>query len=99
MFDSLMSWLKGVVESSLQWLLDALLWLPKKLWQDLLDGLAVLIEAIPVPDFLANAGSFLGGLPTGVVYFFHFFAVPEGIAMICSALLLRFVLRRIPFIG
>ncbi|MOA51113.1 hypothetical protein D3C78_1742180 [compost metagenome] len=64
-----------------------------------MDAFASLVEAIPVPDFLANAGSFLGGLPAGVVYFFDFFAVPEGIAMICSALLLRFVLRRIPFIG
>ncbi|MCY1279471.1 hypothetical protein D9M68_328050 [compost metagenome] len=97
--DALINWLYETVGKVLQWLLDALLWVPQKLWQMILDGFAAVIEAIPVPDFIASAGSFFGGIPASVVYFLDFFAIREGLAMMIAALLLRFILRRIPLIG
>ncbi len=97
--DSIINWLKETLVSLLDWLLEIILWAPKKLWSLLLDGLASVIEALPVPDFVASAGSFFGNIPPGVIYFFQFFAIGEGLAMIALALVLRFALRRIPLIG
>ncbi|MCY1357397.1 hypothetical protein D9M69_438880 [compost metagenome] len=97
--ESIISWLKETLVSVLDWLLELLLWLPKKLWSMLLDGLAGVIEDLPVPSFVAQADSFFGNIPGSVVYFFQFFAVGEGLAMVSLALILRFALRRIPLIG
>lgn len=97
--DSIINWLKETLASLLDWVLQVLLWAPKKVWSLILDGLASVIEGLPVPDFVAQAGSFFGNIPGSVVYFFQFFAVAEGLAMVSLALILRFALRRIPLIG
>lgn len=82
-----------------QWLKDLLLWLPLKLWEMLLDGLAAVLEAVPVPDFIAAAQGYMSGVGGNVLFVLNLFAVPQGMTMIMSALVLRFVIRRIPFIG
>lgn len=99
MWESIKDWLAEKIEEFQQWLLDMLLWLPKKLFQLIFDGLATFIERIPVPGFIANAQSFFSGIPSEIVYFLNFFAVGEGLAMVTGALVLRFVLRRVPIIG
>lgn len=99
MWESIKDWLAEKIEEFLQWLLDMLLWLPKKLFQLIFDGLATFIERIPVPGFIANAQGFFSGIPSEIVYFINFFAVGEGLAMVTGALVLRFVLRRVPIIG
>ncbi|MCY1371033.1 hypothetical protein D9M68_896980 [compost metagenome] len=97
--DSVITFIKDTITEILEWILEMVLWLPKKIWSLLLDGLASVIESLPVPDFVASAGNFFGNIPGSVVYFFQFFAVGEGLAMIATALVLRFALRRIPLIG
>lgn len=97
--DSVINWLKETLASLLDWLLEIILWAPKKIWSLMLDGLASAIEALPVPSFVTQAESFFGNIPASVVYFFQFFAIGEGLAMISLALVLRFALRRIPLIG
>lgn len=82
-----------------QWLKDVLLWVPRKLWSELLDGLAALLTAIPTPDFVIQAQNAFGGLPASVVFFATKFAVPECIAMALAAYAIRFLIRRIPLIG
>lgn len=96
---SLLTWLLGILTDLLDWALDLVAWIPRDLWASLLDALASALEAIPAPDFLSQAGSFFGGIPSSVVYFFQFFAVAEGLGFIVSALVLRFLVRRIPIIG
>ena len=81
------------------WLKDLLLWVPRKLWAELLDGFAALLTAIPVPDFVHTAQSAFGGIPTSVIFFATKFAVPEAIAMALAAYGIRFLIRRIPVIG
>lgn len=98
-FLGILAWLLELVGVVLEWLLDALIWVLTKAWELLLEGLAALLEAIPVPSFMQQADSFWGGIPGSIVYFFQFFAVAEGMAMITTALALRFLLRRIPLIG
>lgn len=81
------------------WLKDLLLWLPLKIWELLLDGLASVLEAIPVPDFVSTATGAFSSIPGNVLFFANYFAVGEGIAMVLSAYALRFLIRRIPLIG
>lgn len=81
------------------WLKDVLLWVPRKLWAELLDGLASLLTAIPTPDFVIQAQNAFGDIPANVVFFATKFAVPEGIAMALAAYGIRFLIRRIPIIG
>lgn len=94
-----LDWFLGLVTDFLDWLLDLVAWIPREIWSGLLDGLAQALEAIPAPAFLQQAGSFFGGIPSNIVYFFQFFAVAEGLGFIITALLLRFLVRRIPIIG
>lgn len=95
----ILDWLLGLVTDVLDWALELVAWIPRELWASLLDALAGALEAIPAPAFLSQAGSFFGGIPSNIVYFFQFFAVAEGLGFIITALLLRFLLRRIPIIG
>lgn len=87
------------IEKFAEWLKDLFLWLPRKLWAELLDSLAALVESMQVPAFIQQAQSAFDGIPSSVVFFATIFAIPEGIAMMLAALVLRFLLRRIPLIG
>ncbi len=82
-----------------EWLLDAMLFIPRKTFQLILEALAGIIEAIPVPDFFAQAGSGLGNIPAYTMFFAEFAQIPEGIAIILSAYTIRFLIRRIPLVG
>ncbi len=81
------------------WLKDVLLWVPRKLWAELLDGLASILAAIPVPGFVNDAQNAFGSLSPGIVFFASKFAVPEILSMVIAAYGLRFLIRRIPIIG
>lgn len=94
-----MQYLIDFLEEILVWLKDLLLWLPRKLTELVLDGLAFVIEAIPVPQFLQNASGYLAGIPPEVVFFLDGFMFAEGVTIIVSAFVLRFVIRRIPIVG
>jgi hypothetical protein len=64
-----------------------------------LSGVVTLFEIIPAPDFLLNAQSVGGSIAPGALYFMTLFLLPTGLTMIVTAYTLRFLLRRIPFIG
>ncbi len=83
----------------LKWFKDAFLWFPKKLFELLTDGIASVVEAIPVPDFLTAGGNLFGGIDPGIIYFASVAELNTGILLIVSAYAARFLLRRIPFIG
>jgi hypothetical protein len=93
-----MSSLLKFLGEMLAWLLDVILWAPRKLFELALDGFATVIEAIPVPSWLSGADPF-ASLDPGVVYFAEAFMIPEGIAIALGAYLIRFLVRRIPLIG
>lgn len=93
-----MEWLKDWLGEILLWLLDVLLWAPKKLYELICDGLASVIEAIPAPSWLTGANPF-ASIDPGIVYFGEALQLGEGVTIILSAYLLRFVIRRIPLIG
>lgn len=82
-----------------QWLFELLQWIPKKIWAEILDALASVVELIPVPGFFTSASAAFSAIPSSVVFFASKFAIAEGILIILSAYLIRFIIRRIPFIG
>lgn len=88
-----------VASGALEWVYSLVVWVPRKFYQLLTDGLASTVEAFPPLDaansFTQNAASAF----SGAGYFIDLFAVQQGLALLVSALVLRFLLRRIPFIG
>ena len=82
-----------------QWLKDFFLWLPLKIWEMMLDALASVIEALPVPDFMSNAQGYMSSVGGNVLWVLDLFAVPQGMGMVMAALVLRFIVRRIPISG
>lgn len=95
----MLDWLFDWLQAFLQWLLDILLWVPIKLWELFLNVLATLLELVPVPDFISNAGVYLGGIPPGVAYFLGIVRFDYGLSVILAASILRFLIRRLPVVG
>ncbi len=87
------------IDNVLQWFKDWVEYALLHAWKLLCDGFASVIEAIPVPSFFATASSQLGGIPGTVVFWLSFIQADFGIPLVISAYVLRWVLRRIPFIG
>jgi sulfite exporter TauE/SafE len=98
-YTAIVEWVFTLFKDTLDWFVELVEWIPKRTFEGVMDSLAGVIEAIPAPSFVTQAGTYFGNIPTTIVYFFQFFAIAEGIAMISAALILRFVLRRIPLIG
>lgn len=87
------------ISEALEWLLDALLWVPRELWALLLDGLAGLIEAIPVPEFMSNLTSWVSGIDPAIAYFGGPLQLGTGMTFVALAWVIRFAIRRIPLVG
>lgn len=83
----------------LKWLSDEIKAIALWLWDQILSGLAAVINAIPLPSWAVDAGDLLGSVPSGVAYFLGFAELPFGLSVLGSAYLIRFLIRRIPFIG
>lgn len=80
------------------WLFDVLLFIPRKAWELLLDGLATALEAIPALPAIEQATSAMSAI-SGMGYIAGLVALKQGVAILLSTLVLRFLLRRIPGIG
>lgn len=94
-----MDWLKGWLDKLTQWFFDLMQWLPKKIYSLVMDGLASFFESIPVPSFMSQAGGAFAGIPGNVLWFASTFELAFGVSVVLLALVARFILRRIPFIG
>lgn len=84
------------------WLLEVLLYIPKKIYETFCDSIIALIDGIfalcPSCD-IANINGALGSIPSGVWWFLSWFNFGQGIVIISSAYLVRFLIRRLPVIG
>jgi len=94
-----MTYLIEFLENILEWFVELLLWIPHKLFELVLDALAAIIEAIPVPSFMEDLGSLVGGLDSSIAYFAGPLQLGTGMTWVFSAMVLRFLIRRIPVIG
>jgi len=88
-----------IVNTVLEWIKDFFTWLFQYIWAQILEALAAVISAIPVPDFVYQAQSAFASLSGNVLFFAQKFAFGEGVVMILAAYGIRFLIRRIPIIG
>lgn len=106
MWEAFANWLKGLlsgiwewavelVQTLVDWLEAAVLWVVG--W--LLEVVAAILSAIPVPSWASGASASLSGISGQVGYWAEPFNIGAGIAIILSAYGIRFIIRRIPFIG
>lgn len=54
---------------------------------------------IPMLPQVSSVSSALAAIPSGVWWFLDIFAVSQGLPLVISAHLTRFIIRRIPLIG
>ena len=66
-------------------------------YSSVLSSVVSVFNAIPVPSFLSNVGTFT--IPAGVSWGAEMMNVEAGIGIFIAAYTFRFVLRRIPVIG
>lgn len=95
----MLDWLKSWLNDILKWFVDWAEWIPKKIYSVAMEGIGKFLSAIPVPDFMSQAGGAFAGIPSSVMWFASTFELSFGIKVCLAALLARFILRRIPFIG
>lgn len=94
-----MDYLIKFLAQILQWLLNFLKWGAEWVWSELLGALIGVLNLIPVPQWLSDAPSVVGALPGGVAWGMRAFLVPQGLAIILGAYVIRFIIRRIPLVG
>jgi len=93
----MLDWLWQWLEDAWQWIYEFLMWLPLKLYQLFLEAIAVIVAAIPVPDWVGDLN--MAWVPSSMAYFLEPFNIPLAISCITGGYLLRFLIRRIPIIG
>lgn len=67
------------------------------IWQKIVAAMAELVHAIPVPEWLTNVGVY--EIPPLVSWALNGINISAGVAIIASAYVIRFTIRRIPIIG
>lgn len=65
--------------------------------EGILSGAAAVLEAIPVPEWAGNLGTF--SLPEGVLWFAQALELGYGASVLASAMAIRFLIRRLPVVG
>ena len=80
------------------WLLSILLYVPQKIFEFLSDWLVSAIDTVMILDF-SQLGSNLAALPLATLFILGWFKIGTGLTIIAAAYGVRFLIRRIPFIG
>lgn len=78
--------------------LKLIMYVPRMIVSHLVDALLSVLNSIPVPDFISNSGSILGGISPHVWWFASALEFGFGIGVIITAYLIRFGLRFLPWI-
>ena len=94
-----MDYLIAFISRILTWVVSVIPWAATKLWDLLLSGLAAVLVAIPVPSWLSGASGNIAGMDNGIAWILQVCHIGFAFTSIMSALTIRFLIRRIPFIG
>jgi hypothetical protein len=78
---------------------EVLLYIPRKVFGWLMDGLSALINSVPVPQFMTDLAGNASAIPPEVMFFVEPFGIDTGAAIIVTAYTLRFLIRRLPVVG
>ena len=80
-------------------LVDFFLFIPRRLFELMLDGIIALLEWIPVPDWILAIPGYFAVAADTLSWGFYVFNFVLGLTIIISAYVLRFFIRRIPVVG
>lgn len=86
-------------QDSFNWIIDFVKDFPLWLFWKFAEAVVTFFHAIPVPSFFSTAAGAFSAIPPSVVFFAQAFEMSFGISVVLSAYVLRFVIRRIPFVG
>jgi len=91
------------LQKLMQFLIDVVMWIPRhvffKVTDTAADALNGLLES-PCCTFIPDAASSLTNIFSTDIYFWmSYFNVGYGVGVIGCALMFRFLIRRLPFIG
>jgi len=78
--------------------LEIFLFVPRWIFHWALQFLQYALSALPEID-VQDPSTFLGGFSSDILYFLGMMEFGYGLSAVSTALLARFILRRIPFIG
>lgn len=87
-----------MIQKLIDALIDIILWVPRQLFGLLVDGVELMLSWIPDID-IVDLQNVFDGLGGQLLYFLTVFEFDYGITAMMTALIARFILRRIPFIG
>lgn len=87
------------IQRILEWVVELLLWVPRKIYELITQGLGDFFHAIPVPTFIQNLGSLTASIDPGIAYFGAPLQIGACLGIIVGAYIIRFLIRRIPLIG
>ena len=86
MINDALNWLGELLADVIGWIKDALLWV----FEMLLNGIAAVIGAIPVPDFLQHGiASVAASIPSDIQYFLFMSGINDGILIISAGVAFR----------
>jgi Protein of unknown function (DUF2523) len=94
-----MSFLISFLSQLATWLQAMFIALPLYLLGLLLAGLNTLLQDIPVPSFFSGAAGYISSIPAFPAFLLQGLLIPQGLAIVISAYVIRFLIRRLPFIG
>lgn len=94
MWETIQEWVIKILE----WLLEVVLYIPKFIWQQTVQAVVDVLSLIPVPGWLVGVNIF-GGISSEMAFFLRGFAIPEGMGILGAAMVIKFLIRRIPIIG
>lgn len=95
-FTALFAFLKDI----LTWCLDGILWLVSKVLYLFFDGVlsvvSLFFHSLDFSTILSSSTLDWAGLPTQMIWFINAVGIPQGIAMLISAIAVRQLLNLIP---
>lgn len=87
-----------MIQKFLDALIDIILWAPRMLFSWLIDAVEHMMGWLPEIQ-IVDVENIFNGLGGQMLYFLTMFEFSYGLTAVMTALIARFVLRRIPFIG
>ena len=102
----LIDWVKCIptaifcsVQRFADWLVQVMLYIPRQIFALIVAGFVDFFGAIPVFSFLSDIQGYLDSASSFLGYLFDITHASTGFAIMLTAYLARFILRRIPGIG
>lgn len=89
----------GILHRFAEWLQQLFLYVPRKVFEWLTDGIGSLIDGITLPAWWSSASGYLTGISSDVLWMLSWFEFGTGVGILVSAYGIRFLIRRLPIVG